>query len=322
MSSFLLLLKNEKEVGRMSLIEDAKSGIVLDGAMADELEKQGVETDNKLWMATALVDQLNKVYNAHQDYFRAGAELVITDTYQANVQVFEESGYSKKEAEKFIRDAVKVAKKARDDYQKETGKYNYVAGTIGSYGAYLADGNEYRGDYNLSEKEYLDFHLPRLKLVLKERPDLIALETQPKITEPIAVLNWLERNYPDMPIYVSFTLKDSKHVSDGTSIEHATQEISKYKQVFAIGINCVSPKLVDQALKEFAKYTSKPLVVYPNLGATYDLKIKKWRSFKEKFDFAELTQKWYEDGAHLIGGCCTTGPKEIKEIRQSIDKLR
>lgn len=80
----------------------------------------------------------------------------------------------------------------------------------------MADGNEYRGDYNLSEKEYLDFHLPRLKLVLKERPDLIALETQPKITEPVAVLNWLETNYPDMPIYVSFTLKDSKHVSDGT----------------------------------------------------------------------------------------------------------
>lgn len=53
----------------MSLIEDAKSGIVLDGAMSDELEKQGVETDNKLWTATALVDQLNKVYNAHQDYF-------------------------------------------------------------------------------------------------------------------------------------------------------------------------------------------------------------------------------------------------------------
>lgn len=70
----------------------------------------------------------------------------------------------------------------------------------------MADGNEYRGDYNLSEKEYLDFHLPQLKLVLKERPDLIALETQPKIIEPVAVLNWLERNYPDMPIYVSFTL--------------------------------------------------------------------------------------------------------------------
>lgn len=110
-----------------------------------------------------------------------------------------------------------------------------------------------------------------------------------------------------MPIYVSFTLKDSKHVSDGTSIEHATQEISKYKQVFAIGINCVSPKLVDQALKEFAKYTSKPLVVYPNLGATYDPKIKKWRSFKEKFDFAELTQKWYEDGARLMGDAVQLG---------------
>lgn len=95
----------------MSLIEDAKSGIVLDGAMSDELEKQGVETDNKLWTATALVDQLNKVYNAHQDYFRAGAELVITDTYQANVQAFEESGYSKKEAKNLLEMLLKLLKR-------------------------------------------------------------------------------------------------------------------------------------------------------------------------------------------------------------------
>ncbi|MBT8970357.1 homocysteine S-methyltransferase family protein, partial [Lactobacillus delbrueckii subsp. bulgaricus] len=75
-------------------------------------------------------------YQAHWDYFTAGAELVITDTYQANVQVFTQAGYSEQEAEKFIRDAVKVAKKARDDYEQKTGKHNYVAGTVGPYGAY------------------------------------------------------------------------------------------------------------------------------------------------------------------------------------------
>ncbi|MFM9785415.1 homocysteine S-methyltransferase family protein, partial [Streptomyces scabiei] len=62
--------------------------MVLDGAMSDELEQQGVKTNNKLWTATALINELDKVYQAHWDYFTAGAELVITDTYQANVQAF------------------------------------------------------------------------------------------------------------------------------------------------------------------------------------------------------------------------------------------
>lgn len=306
----------------MDLTEKAKYGIVLDGAMSDELEKQGVKTNNKLWTAIALVDQLSKVYHAHEDYFNAGAELVITDTYQANVQAFEEAGYSKKDAEKFVKDAVKIAKKTRDDFEKKTGKHNYVAGTIGSYGAYLANGNEYRGDYELSENEYLDFHLPRLNLVLEEEPDLLALETQPKLDEPVAVLKWLKGHDPQMLVYVSFTLKDTKHISDGTTIAEAVTKINKYDQVFAIGINCVSPSLVQDALIELGRYTEKPLVVYPNLGASYDPKIKQWRKFNQKFDFNVLTKKWYEIGARLIGGCCTTGPREIKQIRKVIDELR
>ena len=305
----------------MSLIEQAKKGIVLDGAMSDELERQGVQTNNKLWTATALIDQLDKVYQAHMDYFNAGAELIITDTYQANVQAFEKAGYSKTEAEQFIRNAVKIAKKARDDFEKQTGKHNYVAGTIGAYGAYLADGSEYRGDYQLTSDEYLAFHLPRLKLVLAEKPDLIALETQPKLAEPVTVLDWLKEQR-QIPVYVSFTLKDAKHLSDGTPIAEAVKKISQYQQVFAIGINCVSPTIVQDALSEFSQYTKKPLVVYPNLGASYDPQIKQWRKFTNDFNFEELTKSWYQAGARLIGGCCTTGPKEINQIKQAIDELR
>ncbi|MBT8912592.1 hypothetical protein BTI54_07260 [Lactobacillus delbrueckii subsp. bulgaricus] len=165
--------------------------------------------------------------------------------------MFTQAGYSEQEAEKFIRDAVKVAKKARDDYEQKTGKHNYVAGTVGSYGAYLA-----------------------------EKPDLIALETQPKLDEPLAVLNWLKENASDYPVYVSFTLKDATHISDGTTLEQAVSAVDKFEQVFAIGINCISPDLVAPALKEIGKYTFKPLVVYPivvypNLGASYDPKIKR-----------------------------------------------
>lgn len=306
----------------MSLIEEARDGIVLDGAMSDELEKQGINTNNKLWTATALINDLDKVYQAHMDYFKAGAQLVITDTYQANSQAFTASGYSQEEAEKFIQNGVKIAQKARDDFEKETGQHNYVAATIGSYGAYLADGNEYRGDYDLTQAEYLDFHLPRLKAVLSQKPDLIALETQPKLDEPVAVLNWLKENQANIPVYVSFTLKNSKQISDATSIQKAVTKINEYEQVFAIGINCVNPEIVSDALVEIGKYTNKPLVVYPNLGAVYDPEIKQWKDVEAKFDFNELATKWYDLGARLIGGCCTTGPKEIQEISQALEKLR
>lgn len=141
-----------------------------------------------------MIGQLGKVYQAHMDCFEAGARLVITDTYQANVQAFEKEGYSETEATGFIKNAVKIAKKARDDFEKKTDQHNYVAVTIGPYGAYLADGNEYRGDYHLSCEEYLAFHLPRLKAVLTEKPDVLAIETQPRLDEPTALLNWLKQN--------------------------------------------------------------------------------------------------------------------------------
>lgn len=306
----------------MNLVEEARDGIVLDGAMSDELEKQGIDTNTKLWTGIALINDLDKVYKAHMDYFEAGAQLVITDTYQANSQAYQAAGYTSEEAEKFIQNGVKIAQKARDDFANKTGKRNYVAATIGSYGAYLADGNEYRGDYELTKEEYLDFHLPRLKAVLSQKPDLIALETQPKLDEPVAVLDWLEENDPSIPVYVSFTLKNATEISDGTSIKKAVTKINQYAQVFAIGINCVSPTLVSSALKEIGKYTTKPLVVYPNLGAVYDPTIKQWKDVEEKFDFKELTKEWYDLGARLIGGCCTTGPEEIKQISKTLEKLR
>lgn len=306
----------------MGLLEQIKNkGLVLDGAMSYELEKQGVDTNNKLWTATALIDQLSKVYQAHWDYFEAGADLVITDTYQANIQAYTKAGYTEQEGQKFIANAVKIAKKARANFEKKTGKHNYVAGTIGSYGAYLADGNEYRGEYDLSKNDYLNFHLPRLKAVLNEEPDLLAIETQPKLDEPTVLLNWLKENESNVPVYVSFTLEDTNHISDGTPIEKVAKVISQYKQVIAVGINCVKPDLVTSALTNFARSSNLPLVVYPNLGAVYDPEIKQWKEFTEEYDFSKLADEWYKTGARLIGGCCTTGPKQIKEISTYFAKL-
>ncbi|WEV38533.1 homocysteine S-methyltransferase [Lactobacillus sp. ESL0680] len=296
-------------------------GLILDGAMSDELEKQGVITNNKLWTAIALTNNLPAVYQAHWNYLQAGAQLIITDTYQANVPAFVEAGYTEQEAIDLIANAVKIAKKARDDYELKTGKHNFVAGSIGSYGAYLADGSEYRGDYNLTTNEYLDFHLPSLNTVIAQRPDCLAIETQPKLTEVIALLTWLTNNAPQIPVYVSFTLHDTTRISDGTSLKKVIPAINEFQQVFAVGINCVKPILVTTTIKTIHQLTDKEIVVYPNQGYSYDSFSKTWLKIPYTTDFYQSTKKWYKVGAHLIGGCCTTGPEQTREIARAFQEI-
>ena len=294
--------------------------VVLDGAMSTPLERLGADTNNDLWTAKALIDNEELVYEVHKMYFEAGADLIITDTYQANVQAFEKVGYSEKEARNLIKKAVKIAQKARDDYKNKTGKHNYIAGTIGPYGAYLANGSEYRGDYELSTKEYQQFHLPRIEELATTGVDILAIETQPKLDEVLAILELLKEKYPQQKVYVSYTLSDDDTISDGTPLPRAIHALEDYSQVIAVGINCVKLELVEPALKNMKEITDKHLIVYPNSSAVYDPKSKTWSQPKTSATFEELIPNWYEAGARIIGGCCTTGPKEIKAVADFIKR--
>ena len=294
--------------------------VVLDGAMSTPLERLGADTNNDLWTAKALIDNEELVYEVHKMYFEAGADLIITDTYQANVQAFEKVGYSEKEARNLIKKAVKIAQKARDDYENRTGKHNYIAGTIGPYGAYLANGSEYRGDYELSAEEYQQFHLPRIEELVNAGVDILAIETQPKLDEVLAILELLKEKYPQQKVYVSYTLSDDDTISDGTPLPRAIHALEDYSQVIAVGINCVKLELVEPALKNMKEITDKNLIVYPNSSAVYDPKSKTWSQPKTSATFEELIPNWYEAGARIIGGCCTTGPKEIKAVADFIKR--
>ena len=294
--------------------------VVLDGAMSTPLERLGADTNNDLWTAKALIDNEELVYEVHKMYFEAGADLIITDTYQANVQAFEKVGYSEKEARNLIKKAVKIAQKARDDYENKTGKHNYIAGTIGPYGAYLANGSEYRGDYELSVEEYQQFHLPRIEELVNAEVDILAIETQPKLDEVLAILELLKEKYPQQKVYVSYTLSDDDTISDGTPLPRAIHALEDYSLVIAVGINCVKLELVEPALKNMKEITDKHLIVYPNSSAVYNPKSKTWSQTKTSATFEELIPNWYEAGARIIGGCCTTGPKEIKAVADFIKR--
>ncbi|OFA12114.1 homocysteine S-methyltransferase [Lentilactobacillus sunkii] len=187
------------------LLEDLKNQktLILDGAMATELEKRGVDTDSELWSAAALMTDPQAVKDVHKSYFESGADVAITNTYQANLRAFEAIGYTKDQASEMIVKAVKLAQSARDDFysslsdavRKQRASYPLIAGSVGPFGAYLADGSEYTGDYDLSQGEYQAFHEPRMSLLAEAGVDLFAFETQPNFEESKAIGNLLETKF-------------------------------------------------------------------------------------------------------------------------------
>ena len=282
--------------------------LLIDGAMSTALEQLGADTNNSLWTASVLANQPALVKKVHQEYFKAGARLAITDTYQANVPAFIRNGYSKQEAHSLIQRAVALAKEARDEYQQETGIYNYVAGALGPYGAYLANGSEYTGDYHLSAIEYQQFHRPRLTDILTVGVDVIAIETQPRLDEVLAELDLVKELAPDTLCYVSFSLKDSTHLPDGTPLAVAARTVAKYPNVFAVGVNCIPLEEVTAAIETVHQVTDKPVIAYPNSSATYDPTTKTWSYPHGRRSLVDYLPQWLAAGLTIIGGCCTTTP--------------
>lgn len=290
--------------------------LLIDGAMSTALEQLGADTNNSLWTASVLANQPALVKKVHQEYFKAGARLAITDTYQANVPAFIKNGYSKQEAHSLIQRAVVLAKEARDEYQQETGIYNYVAGALGPYGAYLANGSEYTGDYHLSTIEYQQFHRPRLTDILTVGVDVIAIETQPRLDEVLAELDLVKELAPDTLCYVSFSLKDSTHLPDGTPLAVAARTVAKYPNVFAVGVNCIPLEEVTAAIETIHQATDKPVIAYPNSSATYDPTTKTWSYPHGRRSLVDYLPQWLAAGLTIIGGCCTTTPQDIAALHE------
>ncbi|MFR0503508.1 homocysteine S-methyltransferase [Limosilactobacillus reuteri] len=293
--------------------------LLIDGAMSTALEQLGADTNNSLWTASVLANQPALVKKVHQEYFKAGARLAITDTYQANVPAFIKNGYSKQEAHSLIQRAVALAKEARDEYQQETGIYNYVAGALGPYGAYLANGSEYTGDYHLSTIEYQQFHRPRLTDILTVGVDVIAIETQPRLDEVLAELDLVKELAPDTLCYVSFSLKDPTHLPDGTPLAVAARTVAKYPNVFAVGVNCIPLEEVTAAIETVHQVTDKPVIAYPNSSATYDPTTKTWSYPHGGRGLVDYLPQWLAAGLTIVGGCCTTTPQDIAALHEYLE---
>lgn len=290
--------------------------VVIDGAMSTALEKFGCDLNDKLWSARVLIEDPAKIRQVHVDYFEAGANVAITASYQATEAGFRERGINSETACNLIAQSVMLAKEARADFlarhPEKDPKSLLIAGAVGPYGAYLANGAEYTGDYHLSSDEYRAFHQLRLRALVEAGADFLGIETQARLDEVKVILDMIEKL--DAAAWVTFTLKDSGHIADGTPIEEAAEVCGKHPLVDAIGINCVKREVVAEALRRISSVTNKPMIVYPNSGETYDPSTKTWHHPVTGPGWENFISKWKSMGAVCLGGCCRTLPSDIVQI--------
>ena len=292
--------------------------LIIDGALATELERRGCDLNDALWSAKVLMEQPEIIQQVHLDYFNAGADVAITASYQATVEGFAQRGLNKNQAIGLIKKSVQIAKDARDEFwsnekNRINRSYPLIAGSVGPYGAFLADGSEYRGGYQLTEKELIDFHRPRIEALIDSGVDLVACETIPNFVEAQALIKLLSE-FPQASAWFTFTAKDGEHISHGEKIADVAEWLNAYPQVAGIGINCSSPLHIPSLIQEIKKNTNKPVVVYPNSGEIYDASTNTWHGETSCESFGLQSKDWHEHGASVIGGCCRTTPEHIKEI--------
>ncbi|MFP7233078.1 homocysteine S-methyltransferase [Bacillus subtilis] len=292
--------------------------IVLDGAMATELERKGCDLNDSLWSAKILMEEPNLIKQVHADYFAAGADCAITASYQSTFEGFAARGLSEAEARRLIEMSVSIAAEARDDFWAlEENRLNrpkpIIAASVGPYGAYLADGSEYRGNYGISEDELIEFHRPRMKALIEAGADVLACETIPCLAEAKAIVRLL-KEFPETYAWISFSAKDGLHISDGTPAADCASWLDEHRQIAAIGINCTPLQHIPSLIEELKKHTFKPIIAYPNSGEQYDPETKTWSGAACTEPYGASARTWYEKGAKLIGGCCRTKPEDIQDI--------
>lgn len=275
--------------------------VVIDGGLSTALGLLGHDLAHPLWTARLLADRPEAIVEAHRLFVEAGAELVISASYQASIDGFLAAGATTAAAAKLLGLSTALARSAGVP----------VAASIGPYGASLADGSEYRGAYPLSVPRLTRWHEARFDLLVESAPDLLAVETIPCVDEVLALRPLLVSS--PIEAWVSFTCISGGRLASGEDLAAAVEVVADLRPVVAVGVNCTHPSDVTAALARIREVCDLPLVAYPNAGGVWDAGAAGWVG--ERVEWIGMVTDWLELGARIVGGCCGCGPDDVRRLR-------
>lgn len=306
---------------------DGGEAILLDGGLSTQLEAQGADLSDRLWSARLLADDPAAIAAAHLAFYRAGARVATTASYQATFEGFAVRGVDRAGAEVLLRRSVELAAGARAAVAAEDAASGrppvrrFVAASVGPYGAMLANGSEYRGDYGRTVAQLGDFHRERLAVLASTGADVLAVETIPEVEEAAAVAELLPE-IDGAAAWVSFSCRDGAHLSSGAPVEEGVAAVDGRPGVLAVGVNCTAPEHLDELVARIRAVTALPVVVYPNSGEGWDAVARRWTGSGRGRVDAAAARRWCDLGARLVGGCCRVTPDQIAALAPGVAGAR
>lgn len=287
---------------------------VLDGGLASELEYLGAHIDGPLWSAHVLEDEPAKIVAVHRAYIEAGADCILTASYQVSRMGYAEIGLSPERADAALLRSVALAREAAAEYPA---RRILVAASLGPYGAALHNGAEYHGNYDCPHSTLVQFHRERIAVLATaacpQAPDLLAFETLPSLQEAQAIGEALAP-WPHLAAWFTFTCPDGRHAAHGERLADCAAAVAAFPQTVAIGVNCTQPKFIGSLIAELRAATPKPIIVYPNSGEGWDAQHRCWTGSSDPAGYGTMASQWFAAGAQVIGGCCRTRPAHIREV--------
>lgn len=285
--------------------------IFLDGALGSILLDRANKSSSGLWSAQFLLDDPKAIKSLYEEYIGIGSDLITTNTYSTIPSYLNKEKISAKMPE-LVAIAGKLAKEVADRHE-----HVRVAGSLPPLE------ESYRPDLVLTESEALPIYKTLIEGLLPY-VDIFLCETISSIQETQNVLKALDLYNKEIPIWLSWTLKEDKKdlLRSGESIEEAFKFAEKYNPE-AYLFNCTDPNAISSGLEVLQRLTNKPIGGYPNVfsvpeGWTLDNDVVTLKNDLTKESFPSFCQAWKEKGASIFGGCCGIGPELMAEMISSL----
>ena len=301
-----------------SLQSRLKAGevIIMDGGTGSELHRRGLPVSDKIWSGEALFSQPDAIREIHEEYIKAGAEIVITNTFSTGRHILEVAGLGDRTVE-IIKLGVKLAREARD--KAATGKPVIIAGSMSGYSPLLDP--TVTPSYEAALTDYRE----QSKALAEGGVDLIVVEMLIRTLDARAAAEAAAET--GLPVWIGYSVVEDegklylglrrKHINE--SIRYAVETVSS-AGVSAFFIMHSSLEITAPGLKELRHCTDLPIGAYAHTISHYLGPLPRdmaWRDLSPE-GYLGYARGWVRDGGQIIGGCCGTTPEHIRALKTGL----